>query len=205
MRAKDSGRDHRVDGYIAGKADFARPVLTHIRDLVHAACPDMGEAMKWGMPFFVHKGQNVCHMAAFKAHAAFGLWRGGGAATDRMAENSSAMGQFGRITGLHDLPPDAELAMQIAGAVALIDSGCKPSRAKREEPRPPLPLAPELLAAITANPAASAVWAGFTAGKIRDYAEWIGEAKQAATRDKRIAQAVEWIAEGKARHWKYRR
>ncbi|CAN5397665.1 hypothetical protein BH10PSE12_BH10PSE12_13930 [soil metagenome] len=205
MGAMDSGHDPRVDAYIAAKADFARPILTHLRDRVHAGCPDIVEAMKWGMPFFVHKGQNVCHMAAFKAHAAFGFWRGGGAGTDRGQENSSAMGQFGRIVGLDDLPSDDALAAQIADAVALIDAGGKPSRVKREAPRAALPVAPELLAAIMAQPAAAAVWAGFSPGKIRDYAEWIGEAKQVTTRDKRIAQAVEWIAQGKDRNWKYRR
>jgi uncharacterized protein YdeI (YjbR/CyaY-like superfamily) len=207
----NAGRDPRVDAYIAGQAEFARPILTHLRALVHRACPDAGEAIKWSMPFFTIEGRNLCNMAGFRAHAAFGFWesamaeRTGAAKTGGTGE--SAMGQFGRITALSDLPDDAALERLIADAAARIRSG-EAKAAKSSAPRParaPLPVPPDLAAAIAAHPDAARHWAGFTPGKIRDYAEWIGEAKREETRDKRIAEAISWIAEGKDRNWKYRR
>lgn len=193
--------DPRVDAYIDRRADFARPILQHLRALVHAACPKGAEAIKWSMPFFTYRGRNLANMAGFKAHCAFGLWQGGGIAKD--ARDDSAMGQFGRITSLADLPSDSELRGIITAAMDRIDSS-EPVRSTPIAPRAPLPVPPELRAAIDAHPQAASQWARFTPGKVRDYAEWIGEAKRAETRDRRIAQAVEWIAEGKDRHGKYR-
>lgn len=191
--------DPKVDAYIAKQADFARPILAHIRALFHAASPDVGEAIKWGMPFFTYREQNLANMGGFKAHAAFGFWH------DKVARDGAsddAMGQFGRIGSLADLPPDNEIAALIAKAIALIDVGDKP-RAGAKAPKPPLPVHPAFQAAIDANPAAAAVWSAFPSGKVRDYCEWISEAKSDATRDKRIGTAVEWIGEGKGRNWRY--
>ncbi|QUT06472.1 YdeI/OmpD-associated family protein [Sphingobium phenoxybenzoativorans] len=194
--------DPRIDAYIARQAAFARPMLSHLRALVHAVCPDTVEAVKWGMPFFTYKGKNLCQMAAFKEHMSFGLWHGG----DLMGPKAegSGMGQFGRIAAPEDLPDDAMLTGLILKAMALIDAGTIATRMQRKAPRPALPVPAALQAAIDANPAAAKVWAEFSPGKIRDYAEWIGDAKRAETRDKRIAEAVGWIAEGKDRNWKYR-
>lgn len=127
--------DPRIDAYVARQADFARPILTHIRALVHATVPEAGEAIKWGMPFFTYKDQNLCSMAAFKGHAAFGFWH------DKVGRDDArqgAMGQFGKITRLSDLPSDAEIAALLAQAVALIDAGDRP-RTSTKEPRAPLP------------------------------------------------------------------
>ena len=194
--------DPRVDAYIGQQADFARPILTHIRAMVHAGCADADEAIKWGFPHFVYKGKNLASMAAFKAHATLGFWYG-----DKAKETGSdnrAMGQFGRLTSLADLPPDSELADLIAQSMALIESGAKPEMFRNRKARAPIDVPPELQSAIDANAAASSVWADFSPGKKRDYAEWIVEARRDDTRAKRIAQAVEWIAEGKERHWKYK-
>lgn len=194
-------QDDRIDAYIARQADFARPILIHIRALVHDAAPDAGEAIKWGMPFFTYKDQNLCSMAAFKAHAAFGFWH------DKVGRDDArqgAMGQFGKIASLNDLPPDAEIAALLRQAMGLIDAGDRP-RAGAKEPRAPLAVHPAFADAIAADPAAAAVWAGFPPGKLRDYCEWINDAKSDSTRDKRIAQAVEWIAQGKGRNWKYQK
>lgn len=196
--AAENKRDPRIDAYIGARADFARPILSHLRARIHAASPDIGEAVKWGMPFFTYRGQNLCSMAAFKGHAAFGFWH------DKVGElggSSDAMGQFGRLTSLADLPDDAVIAELLAKAMALIDAGEKPRA--NALPRAPLPVPDDLSAAITANPAAASVWAAFTPGKVRDYVEWIIEARQPATRSRRIVQAVEWIAAGKGRNWKY--
>lgn len=193
--------DPRIDAYIARQADFARPILTHIRALLRATVPEAGEAIKWGMPFFTYRDQNLCSMAAFKGHAAFGFWH------DKVGRDDArqgAMGQFGKITRLSDLPSDAEIAALLAQAVALIDAGDRP-RTSTKEPRAPLPVHPAFADAIAADPAAAAVWAAFPPGKVRDYCEWINDAKGDSTRDERMAQAVEWIAQGKGRNWKYQR
>ncbi|WHO41200.1 YdeI/OmpD-associated family protein [Sphingobium sp. AP49] len=189
----------RIDAYIARQADFARPILLHIRALMHAASPDIGEALKWSMPFFTYRDQNLANMAAFKGHAAFGFWHD---KVGRAGASDDAMGQFGRLTALSDLPPDDEIAALISQAIALIDAGDRP-RTGPKAPKSPLPVPPAFATALAANPAAATVWAAFPPGKIRDYCEWIIDAKTDATRDKRIAQAVAWIAEGKGRNWKY--
>lgn len=166
---------------------------------MHAASPDIGEALKWSMPFFTYRDQNLANMAAFKGHAAFGFWHD---KVGRAGASDDAMGQFGRLTALSDLPPDDEIAALISQAIALIDAGDRP-RTGPKAPKSPLPVPPAFATALAANPAATTVWATFPPGKIRDYCEWIIDAKTDATRDKRIAQAVAWIAEGKGRNWKY--
>ncbi|WP_336959369.1 YdeI/OmpD-associated family protein [Sphingobium aquiterrae] len=199
------GHDPRVDAYIARQADFARPILTHLRGLVHATCPEAGEAIKWSMPFFTLDGRNLCNMAGFKAHVAFGFWENAMAKDARQVGEDGAMGQFGRLTSLSDLPDDATMTALITQAADRARLRATTPRAAPRPTRTPLPVPPELEAAIAVHPDAAAHWATFTPGKIRDYAEWIGEAKRPETRDKRIAEAVGWISEGKDRNWKYRR
>ena len=190
----------RFDTYIEGKAEFAKPILLHVREVVHAACPDCEEAMKWSSPAFLYKGKILASMAAFKAHAAFGFWQGG-QVTDVGDKQMSAMGQFGRLTSVDDLPPRAELEALVKKAMRLIDDGVKPVRAKHE--KPPLTVPQDMRAAIDANAAAAATFDGFPPSCQREYVEWVTEAKRDETRAKRLAQTIEWLAEGKRRHWKY--
>jgi uncharacterized protein YdeI (YjbR/CyaY-like superfamily) len=195
--------DPRVDAYIAAGADFARPILDHLRALVHRHVPDNEEAIKWGMPFFLHRGRPLCHMAAFRAHVAFGLWRG----RDMMGTDaaSEGMGQFGRVTRMDDLPPEAVFAGLLKEGMARIDAGPAAGAPKARRPvRTPPETPPVLTEAIAANPDAARHWAAFTPAKVRDYVEWISAAKRPETRDRRIAEAVAWITEGKDRNWKYR-
>lgn len=193
-------RDPRIDAYIERQADFARPILEHLRATVHAACPDCEETLKWSMPTFMYKGEMLAHMAAFKQHATFGFWRGSLVVGDT-AEQKSAMGQFGRITSIDDLPGRDALEALVGKAMALTDQGVKPRRNRRE--KPPLSVPQDLRAAIDANSAAAATFDNFPPSCQRDYVEWINGAKRDETRLKRVAQAVEWLAEGKKRHWKY--
>jgi uncharacterized protein YdeI (YjbR/CyaY-like superfamily) len=194
-------KDARIDAYIARQADFARPILEHLRAAVHAACPEAGETLKWGMPHFLYKGQMLAGIGAFKAHATFGFWRAKEVLGETGAERD-AMGQFGRLTSIADLPPDDVLRALIRKAMALTDSGTRRARAKAApKPQPETPA--ELEAALSANPAARATFDGFPPSCRREYVEWVAEAKRPETRDKRIAQAVEWMAEGKKRNWKY--
>ncbi len=193
-------RSISVDDYIARQADFARPILTQLREAVHAACPEAEEALKWGMPAFIYKGEILATMAAFKAHATFGFRRGSLVVGDTGAERE-AMGQFGRLASPADLPDPEILAELIRKAVALADAGVKPVR--NQTARAALVVPEDLRAALAADPAAATVFDGFSPGAQREYTEWIAQAKQPATRERRIAQAVEWIAQGKKRNWKY--
>ncbi len=192
-------RDPRIDAYIARQADFARPILEHLREAVHAACPEAEETLKWSMPSFMYKGEILAGMAAFKAHATFNLWRGKELLGDEARKG--AMGQFGRLTSLEDVPPPEQLSAIIKEAMALTDSGVKPVRAKAVKPPPDTP--DDLQAALRDNKAASATFESFPPGCRREYVEWVTEAKRPETRAKRIAQSVEWMAEGRRRNWKY--
>lgn len=198
-------RDPRIDAYIERSADFAKPILGHLREVVHAACPDVQETMKWSFPHFEYKGI-LCSMAAFKAHCAFTFWSGsevlGSDAKD------GAMGHLGRITSLRDLPPKRTLAGYVKKAMALKDAGVKPAwaKARAAKAKSTEVLVPDELSAALAlkkNLKAKKVFDAFPPSHKREYCEWIAEGKRPETRLKRAAQAVEWIAEGKQRNWKY--
>ncbi|HUR90827.1 MAG TPA: YdeI/OmpD-associated family protein [Ramlibacter sp.] len=191
--------DPRVDAYIAKSAAFARPILEHLRKAVHAACPAVEETIKWGMPFFMYGGKPLANMAAFKAHCAFGFWKREGAAAGKEGE---AMGQFGRIASLKDLPAKPEFAKMVKAQMARVDAG-EGSRKSQAGPKPPAEAPPDLLAALKKNAAARKHFESFSPSARREYIEWIVEAKREETRAKRVAQALEWIAEGKKRNWKY--
>jgi uncharacterized protein YdeI (YjbR/CyaY-like superfamily) len=191
--------DSRVDAYISKAPDFAKPVLKHLRELVHAACPDVEETMKWGRPHFLHNGL-LCGMSAFKNHCAFGFWMGE-LVMGTMEKNG--MGHFGRITSLGDLPGDKELLALIRKAVALNDSGAKRHPAPRPAGKRELSVPDYLTAALRTNKKALAAFEAFRPSHRREYVEWITEAKREETRQKRIETMLQWLAEGKSRNWKY--
>jgi uncharacterized protein YdeI (YjbR/CyaY-like superfamily) len=182
--------DPRVDAYIDQAAPFAQPVLRHLRALVHDAFPGIAEAIKWNMPHFVLDGRNLAGMAAFKAHCAFVIHGQG--------RQGNAMGQFDRITAIADLPPPAELVERLREAAVT------PKKSKVEKaPKAPIPMPEVFATALAAAAGAQAQFDAFTPAQQREYLEWVIEAKTEATRDKRIAQATEWIAKGLKRNWKY--
>ena len=193
-------RDPRIDAYIERQADFAKPILERIRAAVHAACPEAEETVKWSMPHFMYKGQMMAGMAAFKAHATFGFWRGKEVVGETGAERD-AMGQFGRIESVDDLPPTDVLEGLIRKAAALNDAGRKTR--EKKPPKPEAETPPDLAEALAGNAAAQASFDSFPPSARRDYVEWVTEAKRPETRAKRVVQSVEWLAEGKRRHWKY--
>lgn len=192
--------DGRIDAYIARQADFARPILEHLRAAVHSACPEAEETVKWSMPAFMYKGEQLAMMAGFKQHATFGFWRGS-LVLGEDEKQLSAMGQFGRLASIDDLPEPEVLGGLIRKAMTLTDAGIKPVRNKTT--KAPAEAPDDLRAALDGNPEAAATFDAFSPSCRREYVEWVTEAKQAATREKRIAQAVEWIAEGKKCNWKY--
>jgi len=197
--------DPRVDAYIAKSAPFAQPLLAYLREVVHAACPQAEETLKWGMPSFTWRGKILCGMAAFKQHVTLWFWQG----RSIVGEDSrrEAMGQFGRITKKSELPGRRELSAYVKQAMARVESdAAKPARKKsapKAAARPELDVPDDLAAALRRNAKARATFDGFAPGYRRDYIEWIVEAKREDTRAKRVAQTVEWLAEGKTRNWKY--
>jgi uncharacterized protein YdeI (YjbR/CyaY-like superfamily) len=196
--------DKRVDAYIAGAAEFAQPILRHFREVVHATCPEVEETIKWRMPTFMYAGGMLCGIAAFKQHCALGFWKSELIVPAGKLDNEQAMGQFGRITKLSELPPKKELVGYIKQAMKLNEQGVTvPSRAKRDKPRPVSATPDDLVAALRKNKQAKATFEAFSPSCKREYVEWIVEAKREETRSKRVAQAVEWMADGKKRNWKY--
>ena len=196
-------RDPRIDAYIEKSADFAKPILSHLREVVHAAVPDVEETLKWSMPAFMYHGI-LCGMAAFKQHCAFNLWKGSlivGSDGDR-----EAMGQFGRITKVSDLPAKRVLTGYIRQAAALNEGGVKTPKVRKPGlDRKPVPATapPDLAAALKKNARARATFDGFSPSHKREYIEWVTEAKREETRQRRLGQAIEMLAEGKTRNWKY--
>jgi len=193
--------DPRVDAYIRKSAPFAQPILRHLRKLVHEAVPEVEETIKWGSPHFDYKGI-FCGMSAFKHHVGFGFWKAGLMKDLLPGSGLSAAGQFGKIASLDDLPGDRELMKIIKFARKLNDDEVK-APPMRKGPRPALEPPADLLAALARNKRAKTTFDQFPPGQQRDYVAWVVEAKQAATREKRIKTAVEWMADGKIRNWKY--
>ena len=193
--------DPRIDAYIAKAPDFAKPILTEIRRVVHDACPEVEETMKWSSPTFMYKGM-LCGMAAFKQHCALGFWKGRLVIGQDGRNADEAMGQFGRITKLSDLPSKRVLMGYVKQAMRLNEEGITVPRARKGS-KPPLRVPAELKRALEKNRKARETFEGFSPSNKRDYAEWIAEAKGEETRHRRLAQAIEWMAQGKPRNWKY--
>ncbi len=192
-------RDDRIDAYIGKSAAFARPILEHLRELIHSACPDVEETMKWSRPHFLYKGL-LCGMSAFKAHCAFGFWMSSLVVKEPAKER---MGQFGEITQLSDLPPDDVLIGYVHAATKVNEAGTKsPTRSKAKTPKP-LVIPDDLAELLTNNDQARSTFESFPPSQKREYLEWITEAKTEVTRSKRLATTIEWLTEGKTRNWKY--
>ena len=196
-------KDPRIDVYIAKSAPFAQPILAHLRTLMHAACPPVVETIKWGHPFFEHRGV-LCSMAAFKAHCAFGFWHSE-MAQSVPGKSGDAMGQFGRITRLSDLPKDTALKALVKKAAALNASGVKSARGGSAAGPRPIVVPDDLAAALAQNARARATFEAFSATHKREYVEWIAGAKRDETRATRLATALEWMADGKPKEWRYQK
>ena len=190
--------DKRVDAYIAKAPEFAKPILTRIREIVHEGCPDVEETIKWSTPNFQYNGM-LCGMVAFKEYCAFHFWKGK-LVVEQETEGVAGK-QFGRLYEVSDLPPKKELIRYTKKAMALNDAGVKVERGSSAKPKlvSPKPFTD----ALKKSKQAADVFETFSASAKYEYVEWIVGAKTDATRDKRIAQAVEWISEGKKRNWKY--
>jgi len=202
----------KVDAYIAKARPYAQPILVHLRKAVHAGCPQVVETIKWSQPFFEYRGTILCNMSAFKEHCRFGFW---GLEISAILRKSGVVREggassFGRITSVESLPPEKKLIDWIAQAAALIESGEErsPIAARPRVAKPAsaaLKTPPDFQRALGKNKKATAVFAAFSPSARREYVEWIVSAKRPETRQERISTAVDWIADGKQRHWKYQK
>lgn len=210
MPAKTARKDPRVDRYIRGCEPFAQPILKYLRKTLFGACPEGEETLKWGMPHLIYRGSIVCGISGFKQHCALGFWDGrdvvGG-------ERTEGAGHFGKITRIEDLPSAKTLVGFVRKAMKMIDergAGKKKPASKAGSKRPaprakaPLRTPPDLMRALKGSPKAFATYQAFSPSCKREYVEWITDAKTEETRERRLEQAVDWMAEGKTRNWKYR-
>jgi uncharacterized protein YdeI (YjbR/CyaY-like superfamily) len=198
-----SDRSREFDAYIAKSAEFARPILEKLRRLFHDACPQIEEKMKWSFPHFEYKGI-VGSMAAFKNHVSFGFWKGKLMSDPHhlIAEDSNSPLNLSKLTDVSQLPLDKVLLAYIREAVALNESGAKlPARPKKPPQEVNVP--DYFMSALKKNKKALTVFEAFSPSNKREYIAWLTDAKQEATRQMRLAIAIEWIAEGKPRNWKY--
>lgn len=199
-------KDKRVDDYIANAQPFAKPILRHLRMLVHKACPDVQETIKWSFVSFDYKGL-FCGMAAFKQHASFGFWKSKllkdpkGYLQDNKDSAEKSMGSFGKITSLKDLPPDEIIIDFLEQAKKLNDQGIKLPKIKKEKKELIIPNYFQEI--LKQNKKAMTVFENFSYSNQKEYVEWITEAKTDLTRQKRMDTAIEWLKQGKQRNWKY--
>lgn len=195
-----------MDEYISKSAGFAQPILNHLRELVHTVCPDVEEKMKWSFPHFDYKNEMMCSMAAFKQHCVFGFWKASLMKDPILLETAKsevAMGHLGKITSMKDLPADKKIKDWIKEAMQLNDQGIKlPSKPKATDKKEII--VPDYFKrALGTNKKALQIFEAWAYSHKKEYVEWITEAKTEETRNKRMATAIEWIAEGKSRNWKY--
>lgn len=195
-------KDPRIDAYITKSADFAKPILKHLRKVVHAGCPDVVETLKWSMPHFDYKGV-MCGMAAFKEHCAFGFWKESLVFDRDKAAEKTAMGSFGCIKTLTDLPSEKTLIGYVKKAAALNEAGIKAPGRTQPKKKEPIAVPEYFSAALKKNAKARKTFEDFAPSKRREYLEWVTGAKREETRHERLATSIKWMGEGKTRHWKY--
>ncbi|MBX3659873.1 MAG: YdeI/OmpD-associated family protein [Ramlibacter sp.] len=204
---KVAQRSPKVDEYLANSAEFARPILEHLRKILHAHCPELVEEIKWGIPHFDYKGEMMCMFAAYKSHCSFTFWKQSIMTDARLKKNPdlpAAKRFMGKLTSVSDLPPEAELVALLRQAMTLNEQGVKLS------PRKPAPLTeieiPGYFAERLAdNSNARAIFESKSDSFRKEYVVWITDAKTESTRNKRIEESLAWIAEGKSRFWKYQK
>jgi uncharacterized protein YdeI (YjbR/CyaY-like superfamily) len=192
-------KDKRIDAYIARSADFAKPILEHVRAVVHEACPEVEETLKWSHPFFSYRGGPLCSIAAFNEHCKFGFWKGKLVTGDAVEDGPLG---FGRVTSVSDLPSKRILAGYVKKAMELNEQGVKAPK-RPSKPKKPLTVPGYLTTALKKYKKALAVFDNFPPSHQREYVEWITDARTEETRQRRLTQALEWMAEGKPRNWKY--
>lgn len=196
-------KDPRVDQFIREAAPFARPILKRVRALAHRHCKGVEETIKWGMPFFLVDGKIICMIGAFKAHCNFGFWKGRSFVNPDGTSAKVGMGQLDRLTSVRDLPSAKLMASYFKQALEW-NAKKKGSPRVRKIPKAVPRLPADFARGLRSNRKAWSVFTAFSPSKKREYIEWIAGAKSEETRERRMETAIEWIAQGKSRNWKYR-
>ncbi len=199
--------DKRIDAYITKAADFAKPILVHLRQLIHETCPAVTETMKWSFPHFEYNGSILCSMAAFKQHCTFGFWLGSLMKDPNKiltpVGERTAMGHLGQIKSVSDLPSKKILVQYTKQAMKLIDAGAKLTKQSSPSTPKTIDIPDYFMKLLKKNKKALAAYEAFSYTNKKDYVDWITEAKTEGTRNKRMTTAIEWMEEGKIRNWKY--
>ncbi|RPI19587.1 MAG: hypothetical protein EHM58_00865 [Ignavibacteriae bacterium] len=197
-------KDKRIDEYIAKSQDFAKPILTHIREVVHKAIPGVEETMKWSFPHFVYEGETLCSMASFKQHCAFGFWKASLMKDPhKIMDTKEAMGHLGKITSVKDLPSNKIFTEYLKEAAKLNEQGVKVKKVIKPGAKKEVEIPDYFMKSLKKNKTAFKTFEEFSPSHKREYVEWITEAKTDETKNKRLETAIEWMAEGKIRNWKY--
>jgi len=195
-RSATAKRDPRIDAYIAKAAPFAKPIIAQVRDVVHEACPEIAETLKWGHPSFDHHGI-VCGVAAFKAHCVLSFWKAALLGDAELLQR--------QVKSVDELPGRRDFVRLVKQAAKLNEDGVKMPEEPRKRPSDARTLeVPDVLTnALRRNKKAQATFEAFSYSNKKEYVDWITEAKSDDTRQTRLAQAIEWMSEGKTRNWKY--
>jgi uncharacterized protein YdeI (YjbR/CyaY-like superfamily) len=196
-----------IDEYINKSEEFARPILLHLRKIIHLACPDVEETIKWSFPNFEYKGQILCSMASFKKHCSFGFWLGAEMEDPENILNkvgNTNMGNFGKITNHNSLPDDNIIIKYIHEAMKLSESGTKKKTSKIKDKKS-LEIPVYIIEFIEKYPKAKVVFNNFSNSCKKEYVQWIEEAKQVSTKLKRLEKAVSMMEEGKEFNWQYKK
>lgn len=206
---KNSSSYHpAITAYIEKAEPFAQPILHYLRDIIHQVCPEVEEKMKWSFPHFDYLGEMMCSMAAFKKHCAFGFWKAAlleSSFLQMEGNEKTAMGDFGKLTKLEDLPPKNILVQIISAAKGLNEAGIKIPKKISKNEKNELATPDDFHQLLLQNPIALSVFEKFPYSHRKEYLQWFDDAKTTPTRQKRMAQALEWISEGKGRNWKYQK
>ena len=205
-------RSNEIDSYIEKAADFAKPILMKIREIIHKACPEVTESIKWSFPNFEYKGHIICSMSAHKKHCSFGFWRGNDMEDpDKILQQTgkTAMGHLGQLKSIDDLPKDEIITRYLLQAIELSQKTKSKSNSNAEVKVKKSIAAPEVpdyfMELLKQSPGAKLNFEKFSNSCKKEYVEWISDAKTEKTRLKRLSEAMEMIKEGKNRNWKYQK
>ena len=118
----------KVDAYIGKSAEFAKPILNHLRAIILATCPEVEEDIKWGIPHYSYKGDHLCMMAAFSKHCSFNLYKAESMKDQAIQDGVKAGKKFGymdKVKDVSELPARKRLVAYLEELMALNESGVK--------------------------------------------------------------------------------
>ncbi|KAF2080744.1 YdeI/OmpD-associated family protein [Flavobacterium sharifuzzamanii] len=193
-----------VTAYIAKMADFAKPILNHLREVIFSACPEAEENIKWGTPHYSYKGDHLVMMGGFKQHCSFSLYKAELMKDAEIQASVKAGKKFGymdKIKDLSELPSKEKLTAYIKEAMVFNENGTAKPKPVKEKSTAEVVAPKEFVDALKKDTKATEIFESKSPSFRKNYIIWIADAKTDETRNKRISQSLEWIAEGKDRFW----